>query len=731
LLFELLFSNPAAMKKLLLFIFIISFFQFTSFSQYCLPEGIIFTSQAQIDSFQVNYPGCTAVEGFVKITGADISDLNGLSMLDSVFGDLTIGDYWKGVNPNLITLEGLENLAFIGEDLVLHNNDNLVSMEALSGLTGIGKSIKILCNDDLMSLTGLEGIDSLFGVIDLQNNNELSDLTGLDSLKYLKGGLFLFTNDGLTDLEGLSNLTVVDGNVDIDNHSSLTSLMGMENLSSVKSLVIHSNDELTSLSGLESLDTISNGLNIVNNLMLSSLEGLTNLKSLTGGLSISHNEELTSLAGLEGITSIGGSLNIEWNYSLSSLDGLQNINPSSIDDLWITYNQDLSDCEIQNICGYIADPGGSINIYSNAPGCDNPHEIADNCGITLSCLPFGNYYFLTQADIDGFPSSYSNCNNLAGYIWINGENITGLDSLSGIDTINGNLFICGNTNLSSLTGLNNLKAIQSDLMIGYWEYGGNPGLTNLTGLNNLASVGDGILILGNHGLLNLTGLDSLKTIGGGFQISDNERLINLEGIENLHSAGSLDVGGNDSIINLDGLQGLINLSGNISINYNPMLAALDGMENIVADLITFLRITHNDTLTECNIQSVCDFLGIPEAYVVIEDNATGCNNQEEVEAACGVGLRESAVDGRQSAVVCFPNPALNDVVFDFNLQTQIKVNLSVFNSLGLLVATILDESLETGHHQLSWNASGFPAGIYFYRLTEGNHSSTGKLILGR
>jgi hypothetical protein len=34
-----------------------------SWAEGCLPEGIKFTTQAQIDSFQINYPGCTEIEG--------------------------------------------------------------------------------------------------------------------------------------------------------------------------------------------------------------------------------------------------------------------------------------------------------------------------------------------------------------------------------------------------------------------------------------------------------------------------------------------------------------------------------------------------------------------------------------------------------------------------------------------------------------------------------------------
>ncbi len=58
------------------------------FSQPCLPEGITFTTQEQIDNFQTNYPGCTEIEGDVIIGGNNISNLDGLSLVNAVGGFL-------------------------------------------------------------------------------------------------------------------------------------------------------------------------------------------------------------------------------------------------------------------------------------------------------------------------------------------------------------------------------------------------------------------------------------------------------------------------------------------------------------------------------------------------------------------------------------------------------------------------------------------------------------------
>lgn len=61
----------------------------TASSQPCLPEGITFSTQEQIDNFQNNYPDCTQIVGDVRIgfyfwTTYDITNLNGLSCLTSI-----------------------------------------------------------------------------------------------------------------------------------------------------------------------------------------------------------------------------------------------------------------------------------------------------------------------------------------------------------------------------------------------------------------------------------------------------------------------------------------------------------------------------------------------------------------------------------------------------------------------------------------------------------------------
>ncbi|MDB4303640.1 hypothetical protein N9934_02500 [Desulfosarcina sp.] len=74
------------MRKLSIILANLLFYQLILISQPCLLEGITFSTQEQIDNFQTNYPNCTEIEGGVLIEGNDITNLEGLNVLEIVYG---------------------------------------------------------------------------------------------------------------------------------------------------------------------------------------------------------------------------------------------------------------------------------------------------------------------------------------------------------------------------------------------------------------------------------------------------------------------------------------------------------------------------------------------------------------------------------------------------------------------------------------------------------------------
>ncbi|MCP4632297.1 MAG: T9SS type A sorting domain-containing protein, partial [candidate division Zixibacteria bacterium] len=82
-----------------------------------------------------------------------------------------------------------------------------------------------------------------------------------------------------------------------------------------------------------------------------------------------------------------------------------------------------------------------------------------------------------------------------------------------------------------------------------------------------------------------------------------------------------------------------------------------------------------------------------------------------------------------SLSINFPNP--------FNAKTEIKysvpyksnIRIDVYNLQGQKVETLIDDLIESGNHSITWNASNYSSGIYFYRLTTGDRSFSKRMTL--
>ena len=192
-------------------------------AQSCLPGGITFTSQVQVDSFQVNYPGCVEIEGSVFILGGGITNLSGLNQLEIIGGDLRIG------SSGLLDLQGLNNLTHISGSLQVHGNDLLKKLDGLESLDEVGGGLAIKYNPVLNSLSGVSNLGSIDGLY-IEYNDNLQSLNGLQNLSGSVFDIQVFGNDVLSDLTSLNGLTGVNRYLEFIENPALQSLDGIENL---------------------------------------------------------------------------------------------------------------------------------------------------------------------------------------------------------------------------------------------------------------------------------------------------------------------------------------------------------------------------------------------------------------------------------------------------------------------------------------------------------------------
>ena len=64
----------------------------------------------------------------------------------------------------------------------------------------------------------------------------------------------------------------------------------------------------------------------------------------------------------------------------------------------------------------------------------------------------------------------------------------------------------------------------------------------------------------------------------------------------------------------------------------------------------------------------------------------------------------------------FPNPFNPTTTIQYQLPTDSRVTLKVYDLLGREVTTLLNEDRPAGYHDARWDASNTASGVYFYRI---------------
>ena len=78
----------------------------------------------------------------------------------------------------------------------------------------------------------------------------------------------------------------------------------------------------------------------------------------------------------------------------------------------------------------------------------------------------------------------------------------------------------------------------------------------------------------------------------------------------------------------------------------------------------------------------------------------------------------------------YPNPFNPTTTIQFDLTRRTNATLKIYNVLGQEVFTLLDNTpLVPGVHQVNFNGSNLPSGIYIYRLETPGFSSSRKMVL--
>ena len=90
---------------------------------------------------------------------------------------------------------------------------------------------------------------------------------------------------------------------------------------------------------------------------------------------------------------------------------------------------------------------------------------------------------------------------------------------------------------------------------------------------------------------------------------------------------------------------------------------------------------------------------------------------------------EEAVPTTYTLYQNYPNPFNPTTNIKFSLPTSGQVRLTIYDAVGREVATLVNNELSAGSHNIEWRAQGMASGIYLYRIVAGNFVKVNKMLL--
>ena len=126
-----------------------------------------------------------------------------------------------------------------------------------------------------------------------------------------------------------------------------------------------------------------------------------------------------------------------------------------------------------------------------------------------------------------------------------------------------------------------------------------------------------------------------------------------------------------------------------------------------------------------------DWAGTATLTVTVSDGELSDTESLEVtvmESGSGIGM-QSGIPDRFQLSQNIPNPFNPTTTIHFALPTKVHVNLTIYNTRGQAIQTLVDEVRDQGYHSVQWDATRAETGIYLFRIQAGDFCMVRKGML--
>jgi hypothetical protein len=190
-------------------------------------------------------------------------------------------------------------------------------------------------------------------------------------------------------------------------------------------------------------------------------------------------------------------------------------------------------------------------------------------------------------------------------------------------------------------------------------------------------------------------------------------------------------------------------SNNTWINYNLTSSDYDNSGNLLASLnknwinnvwidssqVSYTydnngNCTHGESLIWQNSSWVKQAITLSLSYNLHQDYLYVTAAVADVEYTIPTGIASNQLNTLSfNLQQNYPNPFNPSTTINYSLAKEGHVRLTIYNTIGSQVATIVNETKPAGNYSIQFNGNKLASGIYLYRLETDNYSAVKKLIL--
>ncbi len=92
------------------------------------------------------------------------------------------------------------------------------------------------------------------------------------------------------------------------------------------------------------------------------------------------------------------------------------------------------------------------------------------------------------------------------------------------------------------------------------------------------------------------------------------------------------------------------------------------------------------------------------------------SNEDSANTALPTNAGNDLIPGEYFISQNYPNPFNPSTVIKYNIPEESNLRITVYNSLGEEIASLVNDTLQAGFYEEEWNADGFSSGVYYLKM---------------